>query len=63
MLQIMDTWRPHRTDNEAGVRRNSAFDPDLRVVVVGGTKIYYPEDVPHPGQPALLFTIVPPTGV
>jgi hypothetical protein len=41
------------------VRRNGAFDPHLQVVVVADTQICYPEGVEHPGEPALLFTIVP----
>lgn len=58
MLDIMDSWRPNRSDGEAGVRRNGAFNPELPVVVFAGTRICYPESAEHPGQPALLFTIV-----
>jgi len=59
MMTIMDSWRPHRSDRQAGVRRNSAFDPRLPVVVVAGSQICHPPGTTHPGQPALLFTIVP----
>lgn len=59
MLEIMDGWLPNRSDDEAGVRRNGAFDPNLRVVVVAGMRICNPASVERPGQPALLFTIVP----
>src|SRR5437868_1890648 len=58
MFEIMQRWQPNRSDREAGVRRNSAFDPDLQVVVCAETRICYPEETEHPGQPALLFTIV-----
>lgn len=58
MLQILDGWRSRRTDREAGVRRNGAFDPNLPVVLTAGTRICHPERISHPGQPELLFTIV-----
>ena len=58
MLEIMDTWQPNRSDAEAGVWRNTAFDPQLRVVVVADAQICYPDSAEHLGQPSLLFTIV-----
>ena len=63
MLQIMDGWRPNRSDGEAGVRRNAAFAPDLEVVVTSDLRICYPPDVKRRSGPALLFTIVPPERV
>lgn len=62
MLQIMDGWQPRQTDTAAGVRRNSAFDPDLPVVVAG-THVRYPPQSDHPGQKDILFTLVPRDGV
>lgn len=59
MVEIMDGWQPHRSDAKAGVRRNTAFDPNRPVVVDKGTRILYARGTEHPGQPALLFTIVP----
>ncbi len=59
MLEIMSTWRPHCSDGEAGVRRNSAFNPRLHVVVTSDQRICYPHGVEPPGECALLFTIVP----
>lgn len=59
MLEIMNSWRPHRSDGEAGVRRNTAFNPELLVVIIDDSRICYPEETEHPGQPTLLFTMVP----
>ncbi|HZU11614.1 MAG TPA: hypothetical protein VFB58_02150 [Chloroflexota bacterium] len=59
MVEIMDGWRPHRSDDRAGVRRNEAFDPDLPVVVEMDTRILHARETEHPGKPDLLFTIVP----
>ena len=60
MVQIMESWHPKRSDGQAGVRRNGAFDPDLPVTVQDDTRICYPHAVEHRGQPTLLFTIVAP---
>ncbi|GAC1474473.1 MAG: hypothetical protein PVSMB7_29530 [Chloroflexota bacterium] len=62
MMQIMDSWHPKRTDGQAGIRRNTAFDPTLSVVVRSGTRIYYAAPDKGGGQPDLLFTIVPRDG-
>jgi hypothetical protein len=59
MLEIMGNWRPHRSDGEAGVRRNGVFNPNLRVVVSSDLRICYPRGVEPPGERVLLFTIVP----
>lgn len=59
MLQLMDSWHPNRSDGQAGVRRNEAFDPDLPVVVHDYTRICYQQTEEHRGELALLFTIVP----
>ena len=59
MLAIMDGWRPNRSDLEAGVRRNGAFDPELPVVVTDDVRICYPRGVRPAGEHKLLFTIVP----
>jgi hypothetical protein len=59
MLEIMGRWRPHCSDGEAGVRRNSAFNPDLRVVVSSDLRISYPRGDEPSGDRSLLFTIVP----
>lgn len=62
MLKIMETWHPQRSDGQAGVRRNEAFDPNLSVIVHDGVRICYPRAVEHRGQPTLLFTMVAPDG-
>jgi hypothetical protein len=60
MLEIMDGWRPNRSDKQAGVTRNRAFDPALLVVVTSDARVSYAAGAAHPGEPSLLFTIVPP---
>lgn len=61
MMQIMDGWQPKQSDSSAGVRRNSAFDPHLPVVVTG-KHVRYPSQTDHPGQTDVLFTLVPADG-
>lgn len=58
MLQIMNGWQPRRSDLAAGVRRNSAFDPDLPVIIAG-THVRYSPECEHPGQKDILYTLVP----
>jgi hypothetical protein len=60
MLQLMDTWRPNRSDGRAGIKRNHAFNPALPVIVSSGDRISYALDVIVPGEPSLLFSIVQP---
>jgi hypothetical protein len=60
MLQVMATWRPNRSDRHAGITRNHAFNSALPVVVSSDARISYAGDAVHPGDPAVLFSIVPP---
>lgn len=62
MLALLDDWRPNRSDAQAGVRRNRAFDPHLMAVVAADSEIYYAPDSEDTGQLVLLFTLVPPDG-
>jgi hypothetical protein len=60
MLELMATWCPNRSDRQAGITRNDAFYPALPVVVSSVGRISCAIDVVLPGEPSLLFTIVPP---
>ena len=60
MLQLVAAWTANRSDAQAGVTRNHAFNPALPVVVSPAGRIVYAPHAGPPGEPSLLYTIVPP---